>query len=57
MGQSALEEFTSYLTQALQDPPDPNAPLPLSNRHTTIYGVTVTFQVSDDASVSNVSSD
>jgi hypothetical protein len=45
---SVLDEFVPYLTAMMKNPPDPNAPLPLGNRPSTVYGVTIPFQVSHD---------
>lgn len=30
------------------NPPDPNEPLPLANKPTTVYGTTLPFHVSDE---------
>jgi hypothetical protein len=45
-----LEEFLPAIAEMLQHPPDPNAPLPLANRHGVIYGVTIPFLVSSSQS-------
>jgi hypothetical protein len=54
---SAMEQFTLFIGKTIQDPPDPNAPQPMSNRHATIYGVTIPFQVREDGPVDCVQAD
>jgi hypothetical protein len=46
MTSSALDEFIPFIVQMLKDAPDTNAPTPLVNRHSTVYGVTIPFLVS-----------
>jgi hypothetical protein len=42
---SAMDEFIPFITKMMKDPPDPND-VPLGNRHSTVYGVTLPFHVS-----------
>jgi hypothetical protein len=44
---SALDEFIPFIVQMLKDAPDKNATPPLVNRHSTVYGVTIPFLVSE----------
>ena len=37
--------FVGIVTSMLQNPPDPNEPIPFSNKKSTIYGVTIPFHV------------
>jgi hypothetical protein len=46
MAEDAMSQFIPAILNMLQNPPDPNEPLPLSNRRETIYGVTLPFLVS-----------
>lgn len=45
MGTTAMSEFMPIIIEMMRNPPDPNAPLPLSNRFSTAVGVTVPFLV------------
>jgi hypothetical protein len=45
---SAQADFLEFLAHAANDPPDPNAPLPLGNQPRVIYGVTIPFLVRVD---------
>ncbi|KAH8728629.1 hypothetical protein GQ44DRAFT_747490 [Phaeosphaeriaceae sp. PMI808] len=42
---SALDEFFPFILEMMKNPPDPNAPIPLGNRHETVYGVTIPFHI------------
>jgi hypothetical protein len=42
---SAMDEFIPFITKMMADPPDPND-VPLGNRYSTVYGVTLPFHVS-----------
>jgi len=42
---STLDNWNALLTEMVRNAPDPNEPLPLSNRPETIYGTTITFLV------------
>ncbi|EDU42271.1 conserved hypothetical protein [Pyrenophora tritici-repentis Pt-1C-BFP] len=37
------DTFVGIVTAMLEDPPDPNEPIPFSNKRSTIYGVTIPF--------------
>lgn len=43
---AAGEEFIPFMLEMFKNPPDRNAPLPLGNRPSTVYGVTMPFHVS-----------
>jgi hypothetical protein len=45
---SAMDEFIPFIMNMMKNSPDPNAPVPLGNRPTTVYGVTIPFHVSHD---------
>lgn len=47
MAEDAMSQFIPAILNMLQNPPDPNEALPLSNRRGTIYGVTLPFLVSE----------
>lgn len=42
-GAGVMDEWNDMITQMLLHAPDPNEPIPISNRRETIYGVTVPF--------------
>jgi hypothetical protein len=43
---SIAEQYIPIMLEMLKDPPDRNEPLPLANRPSTVYGVTMPFHVS-----------
>jgi hypothetical protein len=43
---TAMDEFIPFMTEMFKNPPDQNAPIPLGNRISTVYGVTMPFYVS-----------
>jgi hypothetical protein len=45
MANTALEAFLPILIEMMENPPDPNEPLPLSNRLEVAVGVSVPFLV------------
>ncbi|EAT78609.1 hypothetical protein HBI56_172300 [Parastagonospora nodorum] len=42
---AAGQEFIPFMLEMFKNPPDRNAPLPLGNRPSTVYGVTMPFHV------------
>ena len=39
------DTFSSIIAAMLKNPPDPNEPVPFSNKKSTLYGVTIPFHV------------
>lgn len=45
MSNTAMSDFMPIILEMMQNPPDPNEPLPLMNRLSTAIGVSVPFLV------------
>jgi hypothetical protein len=43
---TSMDEFIPIILGMFKNPPDPNAPIPVGNRASTVYGVTMPFHVS-----------
>lgn len=46
-----MAAFETYMVEMMKNPPDPNEPLPLSNRPATLYGATLPFHLLSWAAV------